>query len=576
MKFFKYLIFTIFSFLSLNAFAATYEYRASNSVVIGEWMSTPELACKNFIAKWAPSAPYVRSSEAECVYKTTDGDRGASIQKRELQTTCTAGSSSVYSGAVTVQNWKNNDEWLNLNDAALAKFTGTTVCANSCVHKFDFLGGGEGDAENGPVTFKGRYISTETKCSSPTQGPTDTLNGTKSPTNQGCTNGEAYCDKPTTGCPSGYTSGSFNGKQICVKNSTDPTKPNPNDPNNGNGQGSCNGTNNCNTTNLDDTNIVNAINSSKTAITQAISSLSESISNALTNVTNAINGTTNAVNNNTNAVNAVKSSVDALHNTINAVTTAVNNNTSAVTSAVNANTTATNAVKASVDALDSTINAVTSAFDNNTKAVNANADKVANAVKENTTATNAVKTAVDNLNSSVNAVADAVKVNGKNTVDAVNANGDKVSNAINANGDKVTDAVNKGVEATKENGKKLDGIKDGVENGNGILKQISKTLSEIKDFITEKPDFENGTDPQAPDDQGIFGRKFNTAFSLSKSCPPDIPFNYDTEFLKGNFSISLNWLCLIFTFLAYPLQFLSHCIGLWILYEAAIRKEIKW
>lgn len=351
----------------------------------------------------------------------------------------------------------------------LAKFNGTTVCANSCIHKFDFLGDSTGDAVNGPVTFKGKYVSTDTQCTSPTQGPVDTLNGTKTPSSDGCKNGEAYCDKPPSGCPSGYTSGSFNGKQICVKNNPDPTKPNPNDPNNGGGkgEGSCNGTNNCNTTKLDDTNIVNAINSSKTAITQAISSLSESISTAFTTVTDAINGTTNAVNNNTNAVNAVKSSVDALHNTINAVTTAVNNNTNAVTSAVHANTSATNAVKASVDALNSTVSAVTTA-------VNVNGDKVTKAVNDNTTATNAVKSAVDNLNSAVNAVSDAVNANGKNTVDAVNANG---KNTV--------DAVNKGIEATKENGKKLDGIQTSVDEGNGLIK-------DIKDWLTKEPTLENG------------------------------------------------------------------------------------
>ncbi len=84
MNFFKYLIFILLSFFSINVFAVFYEYRGTNSVVIGDWMSTPELACKNFISKWAPSAPYVRSSEAECVYKTTDGDRGAPIEKEKV------------------------------------------------------------------------------------------------------------------------------------------------------------------------------------------------------------------------------------------------------------------------------------------------------------------------------------------------------------------------------------------------------------------------------------------------------------------------------------------------------------
>lgn len=480
MNFFKYLIFiSIFISSFANADWTLSGYASGT-------YKTKEETCSAFLAKYTSSGAskyQISSTGDRCFLIDSNGGSFLMAYFQEVETVCKAGASSVYSGSVTIQNWKDNDEWLNLNDAMLAKFNGTTVCANSCVHKFDFLGDSTGDATNGPVSFKGKYISTDTKCTSPTQGPVDTLNGTKTPTTDGCKSGESYCDKPPTGCPSGYTSGTFNGKQICVKNNPDPTKPNPNDPNNGNGNGGGK---------FDDSKIIAAINDSKTSITNsinnAVNSINSSISTinqSITAVANAVTGTTNAVNNNTNAVNAVKSSVDALHNTINAVTTAVNNNTSAVTGAVNANTSATNAVKASVDALNSTVSAVTSAVDNNTKAVNANGDKVANAVKDNITATNAVKTAVENLNSAVNAVTTAVNANGDKVSNSVSANGDKVANAVNANGDKVTDAVNKGTEATKENGKKLDGVKSSVDEGNSLLK-------DIKDWLTKEPELETG------------------------------------------------------------------------------------
>lgn len=560
MKFFKYLIFITLSLISINSFAI---FTAKHLTIAGSYTGSTALeACTNMFKGVGLyyNGVSITAEEGQC-------KRSGSIDGRYTQDSqCSA--QYIYSKPINVPGWTN---WnVDQITAYSNKIQGQTACYKGCKYKNPSMTG-DTTSDSMKLMF-GDGVKDSSCPETATEAPDTPYPDNVTPPTDGCKNGEAYCDKPTTGCPSGYSSGSFNGKQICVKNNPDPTKPNPNDPNN-----------NPNNSKFDDSKIISAINDSKTAITNSINNAVNSINSSLstinqsiTAVANAVNGTINAVNNNTSAVNAVKSSVDALHNTISAVTTAVNSNTTAVTSAVNANTSATNAVKASVDALNSTVSAVTTAVDNNTKAVNANGDKVANAVKDNITATNAVKTAVENLNTAVNAVSDAVKTNGKNTVDAVNANGDKVSNAINANGDKVTEAVNKGVEAKKENGKKLDGIKDGVENGNGILKQISKTLSEIKDFITEKPELENGTDPQAPDDQGIFDRKFNTVFSLSKSCPPDIPFNYDTEFLKGNFTISLNWLCIIFTFLAYPLQFLSHCIGLWILYEAAIRKEIKW
>ncbi|EYT14185.1 hypothetical protein J595_03226 [Acinetobacter sp. 1592897] len=37
------------------------------------------------------------------------------------------------------------------------------------------------------------------------------------PIKSGCQNNATYCDMPPTGCGSGYVSGSYNGKQICVK-----------------------------------------------------------------------------------------------------------------------------------------------------------------------------------------------------------------------------------------------------------------------------------------------------------------------------------------------------------------------
>lgn len=95
------------------------------------------------------------------------------------------------------------------------------------------------------------------------------------------------------------------------------------------------------------------------------------------------------------------------------------------------------------------------------------------------------------------------------------------------------------------------------------------------DWTKEAPEDKPDTDQPDIDDQGIFSRTFDTVFSLSKECPPDIPFNLDTQYLKVSDKISLRWLCIIFTSLGYPLLFASHCIGIWILYEAVIRKEIK-
>lgn len=107
-------------------------------------------------------------------------------------------------------------------------------------------------------------------------------------------------------------------------------------------------------------------------------------------------------------------------------------------------------------------------------------------------------------------------------------------------------------------------------------KSFWEKVTDWFDWTKEEP--EDKEEPEQPeiDDKGIFARTFDTVFSLSKQCPPDLPWSIDAYYFKGSYSINLNWLCMIFTFLGYPLVLASHCLGLWIMYEAVIRKEIKW
>ena len=59
---------------------------------------------------------------------------------------------------------------------------------------------------------------------------------------KGCANGATYCERPAQGCGNGYVSGSFNGKQICIKTSPSTGNP-PNDGDSGNtGEGTGTGT----------------------------------------------------------------------------------------------------------------------------------------------------------------------------------------------------------------------------------------------------------------------------------------------------------------------------------------------
>lgn len=478
MKFFKYLILLFLSILSINVIAANYEYRTLDSITSTSWFSSYKDSCQSFVNQKVSNGSnisYVSSTEDQCVYKTSDGNRGAQIEKREA--TCKAGQNKFLDGFITPSDGSPPD----------------IVCFSGCLYKSD--GGGTAfDTPNGNLNWGFNASSTGATCGADTPKGEDKPNPVTPMKPEECksaSGSDAYCNKPSNKqCPTGYKQGSFNNQQICIKPSPDPdpTKPNPNDPNNGDGKGSCNGTNNCNTTNFDDSKIIEAINASTSAITQAISTLSSSLSSGFSSVVNAVSSVTSAVNANTSAVNASGDKV---------------------TNAVNENTSAVNAVKSAVNGLNSSIQAVANA-------VNTNGDKVTN----------------------------AVNINGKNTVDAVNSNADKVTNAVNTgakntidavntSGKNTVDAVNASTDATKENGKKLDGIKDGVDKGNGFLK-------EIKDWLFADVD-QNSFNAETPmrdlQQKDIESDKYK----VSGQCPVSRTFSF-----KGHtFTLDLSNFCYV-------------------------------
>lgn len=115
-----------------------------------------------------------------------------------------------------------------------------------------------------------------------------------------------------------------------------------------------------------------------------------------------------------------------------------------------------------------------------------------------------------------------------------------------------------------------------TEDHQGQEKSFWQTVKDWFDWTKEEPEDEPEQEEPEVNDQGIFSKTFDTTFSLSKECPPDIPISFESTYLTGSFTFSMNWLCIIFSFMAYPLVFVSHCLGIWVLYETVIRKEIKW
>ncbi|MFX5976229.1 hypothetical protein ABTE89_18525 [Acinetobacter baumannii] len=186
------------------------------------------------------------------------------------------------------------------------------------------------------------------------------------PIKSGCQNGATYCDMPPTGCGTGYVPGTFNGKQICVKNSnpppTDPpdqpppasdpppiTPPDPSDPPDG-----------------DpppppppppppsNDPLLRAILDAINAVNNKLTWLKNELVNSLNYIAKKIDVTNSKLDTTNQKLDTVNSSIKETTAAVNAsgdkIKAAVDANATTVKTAVEANTAATNGVKTAVEA----------------------------------------------------------------------------------------------------------------------------------------------------------------------------------------------------------------------------------
>lgn len=101
-------------------------------------------------------------------------------------------------------------------------------------------------------------------------------------------------------------------------------------------------------------------------------------------------------------------------------------------------------------------------------------------------------------------------------------------------------------------------------------------LCDWLDWTKEEAEEEEPEEEENINDKGIFDRKFDLDFSLGGQCPPNLSWSMNNKYLSKTFEIDLGWACIFFTAIGYALIFLSNCLGIWIMYETVVRKEIKW
>lgn len=288
MRFFKYLVFVVLSIVSVNSYSDWYFFNEGTS----KTYKTGQEAC---------DTKYYQSTGITFFQNSTTtghcrNSSGTPIHYSDLKyiQSCP---SSVTTKPISVPGWT---DWDIDQIEDYHKKILPTICYQGCRYKDPSMNGSEGSD-----LLSLSYSSPEKDSSCPagsTQPNTPSPDGPSNPTDptnpppdeQECKNAngsDAYCPKPPNGCPTGYTEQSFNGEQICVKNS--PEDPNPNDPNNNDNQPPASEPTGGDGNGVDLTPVINAINSLKAALTSAINSLKESLTAGFKTVTDAI-GLTNS------------------------------------------------------------------------------------------------------------------------------------------------------------------------------------------------------------------------------------------------------------------------------------------
>ncbi|WP_151781666.1 methyl-accepting chemotaxis protein [Acinetobacter bereziniae] len=424
MKFFKYLIFIVTSFVSFNSFA--YYFAGHRDEVKTYGGETAEQACINYASARGVKFAWVDSGG--CI--DTQGSAYGFVERAENK--C---------------RYDNNFTWDSSNPPP--KTPPSSVCYNQCNFSVTWASSAYDGGKK--LSWYGVGKSTGSSCDANTdfgngQGQTEGGNGSNGSNGS---NGNCTTTNGTTTCTGG--SGGQGGSG------------------GGGGSGGAGGAGGNASITVDMQSVVNAITELSNNLATRFQDISVAITNMSAKITDAIGKTNELL---FDIKNDQKTQTTELKN-------AINENGDKITGAIKQNT-----------------NAVESGSRNVKIAIEDNTTAVKNASAQNQTSLEAVKTAIENINASVSVIVQNQKENNEQSnasiEKTVSDNSDKIVGAINDNGDKVKKAVDLSTDETKKNGEKLDGIKEGVEDGNGILKGISDTITEIKDWLTKEPELQTG------------------------------------------------------------------------------------
>ncbi|KXZ67579.1 Chromosome partition protein Smc [Acinetobacter venetianus] len=504
---FHHISFTLFILSSLLFSSSSYAYfEATNSTTGSKGTGNTALeACKKVTNASTASNTFC--------YEGGTGTRILGVYK-EIKS-CLP---TVKTNPISIPGWT---EWtLDQIDQYQNKISSSTVCYQGCRYKDPAMTGEEG---SDLMALQYANPTQDTSCPNTSENPPTIPPDNYEPPQTDCKNSagsDSYCTKPSTGCPTGYSSGTYNGQQICIKNSN--TNPNPNDPNNQTdppdpkpNTGDMSG-------------VINAINNAKNELKAAIqaqtNALTASIEQQTTDIKQSISAQTSAL---TNAINASTNSIKE------SLTTGFKN----VTDAIGLTNSRIDQTNQKLDDANIKLNDIKSSN---------------NQIRDNINVTNQKLEDVKQNQQQTNSKLDDIK---KNTADT-----NKALSDIKSNGDQVKEGIDQAnghLSSIDANGKatnqKLDGLKDGQDETNGLLKGIKDLISDIKNWLTEEPDV-SGLQQDLPEREIEQRSIVTTLFTSSAQCPPD-----NTLYLMGmSYTYSFADLCYYLRMLGYLIMTVAY------------------
>ncbi|MCU4351002.1 virulence factor TspB C-terminal domain-related protein [Acinetobacter ursingii] len=475
MRFFKYLIFVLLSFLSVTVFAqrvyfaygqqGVQEYDSARSFCLSRLQpqnnyisydeSTNPGTCRyqDKVSKEDRYVNFYYAGEPKCPHPdtvTAVANVGAKLEAVRCVPLAGTGRFCVYKKSpntliINVPSSSNPEKGALAYD--MVSVSKTPV--DNCTPLFE----GQCDPKD---PYGGCFKVPDDGCTRTQNGSIVCPNNSVPPVEQTCTG--TYCKRPPSGCPSGYVSGSFNGEALCVKSSPSSGGGSGDGSGSGNGDGSGTGSG-TGSGNGDGSGTGSGTGSGSNSST----SFSTSTSTSTSTSSNGSGGST----------------------TVNVT----NNNTVQTTVYVD-------------------VQGVVNAINTMRNSVNEFLNDVNNSVKEVTSTLNNTNQKIDTTNQKLDTT--------NNTLSHINQNGKDTNN-------KLDQLINKQGGENNGNGTDLTATNQKIDELNKTAKESKGLIQDIKDWLTTPPDQAqlDGLNGELPQKEIPRSELKTNIFASSAQCPPD-------------------------------------------------------